>query len=133
MKKAKTLYLIFTSLFAALMIFTSIGDVTNNDEAIKFMNDHLQYPVYIIPFIGWAKILGVIAILIPGFPRIKEWAYAGLAFDLIGATYSVIAIDGLVIQESFMLLPFALGTASYIFYQKKLNNGKASSNYYGGH
>ena len=42
-------------------------------------------PAYLISFLSIAKILGVIAILIPGFPRIKEWAYAGLMFDLIGA------------------------------------------------
>ncbi|MFD1407335.1 DoxX family protein [Kroppenstedtia eburnea] len=39
-----------------------------------------------------AKLMGVIAILVPGFPRIKEWAYAGLTFDLAGATYTFIAI-----------------------------------------
>ena len=44
-----------------------------------------------ITFLDVAKILGVIAILIPGYPRLKEWAYAGLAFDLIGATYAQIA------------------------------------------
>jgi hypothetical protein len=48
-------------------------------------------PLYLIPFIGIAKVLGVIAILIPGFPKLKEWAYAGLFFDLIGATYSICA------------------------------------------
>jgi len=128
MKKTKALYWVFTSLFATFMIFTSIGDVTNNEEAIKFMNGQLHYPGYIIPFIGWAKILGVIAILIPGFPKIKEWAYAGMAFDLIGATYSVIAVVGLQLQESFMLVPFALGAASYVFYHKKLNDEKANNN-----
>jgi hypothetical protein len=62
-------------------------------------------------------LLGVIAILVPGFPRLKEWAYAGLFFDLIGATYSILAIgkpDWL-----FMALPLALAVTSYYFYQKR--------------
>jgi DoxX-like family len=41
-------------------------------------------PAYLIPFLSIAKLLGVIAILVPGYPRIKEWAYAGLLYDLMG-------------------------------------------------
>lgn len=128
MKRTKAYYWIFTSLFGAFMLFTSIPDILCNEDAIKFMNGLLQYPVYIIPFIGWAKVLGVVALLIPGFPKIKEWAYAGFAFDLIGATYSAIAVGGFMIQQTFMLLPIGLGAASYIFYHKKLTNENANNN-----
>jgi hypothetical protein len=65
-------------------------------------------------------VLGVIAILIPGFLRIKEWAYAGLFFDLIGATYSVISIGAPAANWLFMALPIALAICSYVFYHKKL-------------
>ncbi len=61
------------------------------------------------------------AILIPGFPRIKEWAYAGLFFDLIGAVYSQIATSGFMPQMSFMLLPIGLGVVSYMYYHKRLS------------
>ena len=88
-------------------------------DAVTFMHQ-LGYPDYFIPFIGVAKVLGVIAILIPGYPRIKEWAYAGLFFDLIGAVYSQIAIGGPIAPVSIMLLPIGLGVASYFFYHKKL-------------
>jgi hypothetical protein len=77
----------------------------------------LGYPLFFIPFIGVAKFLGVLAILVPGFPRIKEWAYAGLFFDLIGATYSILAIGKP--DWMFMALPLGLATASYVFYQKR--------------
>jgi len=40
----------------------------------------LGYPAYIIPFLGLGKVLAVVAILWPGFPRLKEWAYAGIFF-----------------------------------------------------
>ena len=81
----------------------------------------LRHVRAVIPFIGIAKWLGVIAILIPGFPRIKEWAYAGLMIDLIGATYSIMAIGAPVPNYAFMILPIGLGILSYIYYHKKLD------------
>jgi uncharacterized membrane protein YphA (DoxX/SURF4 family) len=119
MKKTKIIYWIFTGPFAAFMLFSAIPDAMSTQEAKDFMT-HLGYPLYIIPFLGVAKILGVIAILIPGFPRIKEWAYAGLAFDLIGATYSVISLGDPGYGWTFMFLPLIFLTGSYVFYHKKL-------------
>lgn len=120
MKKTKTLYWIFTGLFAALMVFSSIPDIMNSPDAVIFMT-HLGYPLYFTPFIGVAKVLGVIAILIPGFPRITEWAYAGLVFDLIGAAYSVAYVDG-PMGALFFPLPLSLAAGSYIYYHKKLKD-----------
>ena len=51
----------------------------------------LGYPAYIIPLLGLGKVLAVVAILWPGFPRLKEWAYAGIFFNMMGATVSHIA------------------------------------------
>lgn len=120
MKKIKILYWIFTGLFGAFMLFTAIPDIFINEETRQFMS-MLGYPPYFTPFIGVAKVLGVIAILIPGFPRIKEWAYAGLAFDLIGAIYSIFAIGTPAVQTLPMLIPVVLCILSYVFYHKKLN------------
>jgi hypothetical protein len=119
MKNKNTAYWIVTGLFGAFMGFTAIPDILVVPDAVTFMN-HLGYPNYFIPFIGVAKILGVIAILIPGFPIIKEWAYAGLAYDLIGAAYSVIAIEGLQPGVSFMLVPIIFLAISYRLYHKKI-------------
>jgi uncharacterized membrane protein YphA (DoxX/SURF4 family) len=82
--------------------------------------EQLGYPSYMISFIGVAKLLGVIAILIPGFPRIKEWAYSGLFFDLVGATYSAIAVNGFMLPMLVMLVPFIFGGLSYVFHHKRL-------------
>lgn len=120
MKKINITYWILTALYALFIILTSIPDVTTNADAIKIITTHLGYPAYFIPFIGVAKILGGIAILIPGFPRIKEWAYAGLAFDLIGALYSTIAIGEPAKNWCVMFIFFAVLFGSYIFYHKKL-------------
>ncbi|MCU0347948.1 MAG: DoxX family protein [Saprospiraceae bacterium] len=120
MKKINLLYWIVTGLFAAFMIFSSISNVTSSPEAVQFISDHLGYPKYIIPFLGIAKILGCIAILIPSFRRIKEWAYAGLFFDLAGAAGSIIAVEGLKPQSLLMLVFFGFLFASYFLWHKKL-------------
>ena len=119
MKNIKILYWIFTIIFAIMMFGSAIPDVLSNEIAVKGMHIHLGYPLYFIPFIGVAKVLGVIAILIPGYPKIKEWAYAGLFFDLIGATYSIIANGGNAGQWGFMVMPLALGALSYLYYHKR--------------
>jgi hypothetical protein len=54
----------------------------------------LDYPMYFFAILGVWKILGAIAILVPGFPRLKEWAYAGIFFDLTGAAVSCAAVGG---------------------------------------
>ncbi|CAN5602071.1 DoxX family protein [soil metagenome] len=121
MKKPNIYYWIFTGLFAALMLFSAIPDIMVVPAAVEMVSTKLGYPKYLIAFLGVAKLLGAIAILIPGFPRIKEWAYAGLAFDLTGATYSSISIGDPVGEWIFMVLPFSLLALSYIFYHKKLS------------
>jgi len=120
MKKTKIIYWIFTALFCIMMLGSAIPDIMKHPMAIKGMHDQLGYPLYFISFIGIAKALGVIALLVPGFPRIKEWAYAGLMFDLIGATYSIISAGQPFSDWIGMLLPIILGTCSYIYYHKLL-------------
>jgi len=126
MKKTKIIYWIFTLPFAAFMLSSAIPDALSTKEAIDFMTN-LHYPLYIIPFLGVAKLLGVIDILIPGFPRIKEWAYAGLAFDLIGAMYSVLSAGDSGFGWTFMFLPLIFLTGSYVFYHRKLSAGYSLS------
>ena len=109
-KTTNILYWVFTILFAALMIFSSFGSILVNDDAKKLIHEQLGYPVYFIPFTGYAKLIGSIIILIPGLITIKEWAYAGLFFDLIAAVYSGIALSGTVDpMMAFMLVWFVPG------------------------
>src|SRR5262245_17413692 len=53
----------------------------------------LGYPSYIIPALGLGKVLAILAILWPGLPRLKEWAYAGILFNMLGALVSHLARD----------------------------------------
>ena len=118
MKKTKILYWIFTGLFALMMLGSAIPDIVSSQVALEGFSK-MNMPAYLLPFLGIAKTLGVIAILIPGYSRIKEWAYAGLVFDLLGATYSIIASGQPEGSWTFMILPLALAFASYYFYLRK--------------
>jgi uncharacterized membrane protein YphA (DoxX/SURF4 family) len=57
---------------AALLLLSAVPDVLRVPGALAVFN-HLGYPPYLLVFLGTAKILGVVAVLVPGFPRIKEW------------------------------------------------------------
>lgn len=121
-KTINILYWIFTIIFSGLMIFSSVGGIGPTQQVIDMFHTGLGYPIYFIQFISWAKIIGAIAILIPGLNKvIKEWAYAGLFFDLAGATFS-----GLAASPKFepailgMLMWIVPGILSYIFWKKKL-------------
>lgn len=118
MKKTNILYWVFTGIFGAFMFFSAIPDIMVTEEAVTFITG-LGYPKYLIAFLGVAKALGVIAITVPGFPRLKEWAYAGLFFDLLGATYSGICVEGAKPEQLFMVLPFGFLALSYIFHHKR--------------
>jgi hypothetical protein len=119
MKKTKIIYWIVTGLFAAFMLFSAIPDVLSKPDAVAFVTK-LGYPLYFIPFIGVAKILGSVALVIPDFPKIKEWAYAGLVYDLIAATYSFYALGYPVSGWVFMLLFIGFAFLSYYFYHRML-------------
>ena len=117
------LYWIFTIIFAGLMIFSAVPNIMLDENTMKIFVNGLGYPAYFIQLLGIGKALGSIAILIPGLNKtVKEWAYAGLFFDLIGATYSGIAaskgnVDPAMMGMLIWILP---GILSYIFWKKKL-------------
>ncbi|MCW3117065.1 MAG: DoxX-like family protein [Chitinophagaceae bacterium] len=121
MKRTKVIYWIFTILLAALMLLSGITNALVTKESVELVSNHLGYPTYIIAFLGWAKVLGVVALLIPGFPRLKEWAYAGFTFDLAGALFSSIAVGDPVSIWWPILIGFLVIAGSYIFYHKKIN------------
>jgi hypothetical protein len=119
MKATNIIYWISTGLFGAAMFFSGITNIMVLPDAITLFQT-LGYPIYLIPFLGWAKVLGAIALFIPGFPRVKEWAYAGLFFDLLGATYSNYCAIGFQPEMLGMIVFFGLFLLSYIYYHKRM-------------
>ncbi|WP_309487761.1 DoxX family protein [Bacillus sp. SD075] len=116
----------FTGLLVALMVLGSIPDIMSVPDADALFN-HLGYPTYLLPFIGIAKLLGVVAILIPGFPRIKEWAYAGFVFDLTGAMYSSISVGDTNSGWLLFISGYILIAGSYIYHHKLLKSAISST------
>jgi hypothetical protein len=120
MKIINIVYWVLTILVCAFVLFSGILNAIATPDSVKMIATQMGYPQYIIPFLGIAKILGVIAILVPGFPRLKEWAYAGVFFDLAGATYSFLAMGSPIVSVLPMFATIAVLLASYWLYHKRL-------------
>ncbi len=99
-------YWVTTIIGPASFVIGGFGYLTRGEQMIEMIN-HLGYPVYFMTILGVAKILGAITVVIPGFPRLKEWAYAGFFFLLSSAALShAFTGDSItqIIQPLFFLL-----------------------------
>jgi hypothetical protein len=123
MKKQKLLFWISTGLIA---IFEGVMPaLTSQTELAKEGITHLGYPLYFGNALVIFKVLGVLALIIPTIPkRIKEWAYAGFAFDFIFAAISHGAVDGINGNTFFPFIVLAILAVSYVSYHK-INDQKA--------
>jgi hypothetical protein len=119
MKAVKITYWVFTILLIILMLFSAIASLRPTPDGIAMMK-HLGYPYNVLTLLSIAKILGVIALLVPGFPRLKEWAYAGFTFDLTGAIYAGLSAGDPISQWAPVFLGLVFIFGSYIFYHKKM-------------
>lgn len=86
-KLNKIVYWISTIWLAPGMVSSGIVQLMKLEEETEMIR-HLGYPVYFLTIISVWKMLGVVAVLIPGFPLLKEWAYAGFFFMMSGAVFS---------------------------------------------
>jgi len=68
----------------------------------------LGYPMYFFAILGFWKVMGAITILVPRFPRLKEWAYAGIFFDLTGAAASCAAVGGYGVYAFHVVAPLIM-------------------------
>ncbi|NLR67834.1 DoxX family protein [Chitinophaga varians] len=113
-KRNKIIYWIATLWLALGMTSTAIVQLLQLKTENDFIT-HLGYPVYILKILGAWKILGVIAILAPRFPLVKEWAYAGFFFMMTGALASHL-ISGDAMKDIFpSLLLLVLTVISWYF------------------
>ena len=84
MKSKSISYWVFTAMLAFFIGSGGLAELARVPGNIEGLV-HLGYPAYFATIIGFWKVLGAIAILAPGFPRLKEWAYAGIFFNMTGA------------------------------------------------
>lgn len=111
-KTTKITYWVSTVWLALGMASTGLVQLIGIPEELEKMA-HLGYPVYFIKLLGIWKLLGVIAILIPGFALLKEWAYAGFFFAMSGAIVSHIAINDAAMENFGPALLLVLTTVSW--------------------
>jgi len=119
MKTTKILFWVFNGLLCALMLWSAIGTFAMPEQTNEMVVKHFGYPTYFMGLLSVAKILGVVALLVPGFPRLKEWAYAGFFFDLIYVVYSSIEVHDPASGIAFMGVFIAIFALAYYFHLKK--------------
>ncbi|HVA98815.1 MAG TPA: DoxX family protein [Bacteroidia bacterium] len=109
---------------ATIFIFLMEGVMTALTSQTQMAKDgikHLGYPEYFAMLLMIFKMLGALALIIPQVPvRIKEWAYAGFAFDFIFAFVSLWAVDGLNGKTFFPIIVLGILVVSYV-YRVKIN------------
>lgn len=88
----RAIYWLSTGLLAAAMLSGGIAELILRPETVRGMNA-LGYPAYFVQLLGFWKVAGVVALLAPRLPRLKEWAYAGMFFNMTGAALSHVAAD----------------------------------------
>ncbi len=113
-KRNKIVYWIATLWLALGMLSTGIVQLLHMKEETELFLA-LGYPAYFLTLLGIWKILGVVAILIPKFPLVKEWAYAGFFFAMSGAIFSHVAKGSDVIQLFGPSLLLVLTVVSWYF------------------
>ncbi len=115
MKKCnRIIYWVSTIWLCVGMLSTGVVQLLRVDKEVTFIIE-MGYPLYFLTLLGIAKILGVVALLIPKFPVMKEWAYAGFFFTMAGAVFSHIA-SGNEVKELFgPVLLLVLTTVSWYF------------------
>ena len=90
-KRNKIIYWVATIWLSLGMVSTGAVQLLKNKEEVDMIATQLGYPVYFLTILGIWKMLGVVVVLIPKFPVLKEWAYAGFFFAMSGAVFSHIA------------------------------------------
>lgn len=131
-KGKRIAYWTVTLLLAAAIMLSGIGQLMQYGGNVELVTN-LGYPLYILTILGIWKVLGVIALVVPGFPRLKEWAHAGIFFLMTGAALShAFANDygdygfHIILPLSYAALNFAswvLRPQSRIFYTNKRGIG----------
>jgi hypothetical protein len=116
-KTIKTAYWTLTGIFCAFHLMDAYGGLTKMKAGVDAMN-LMGYPLYLMTFLSVAKLLGVMALLQNKFTTIKEWAFAGFAFTLMGAAVSHACVHD---QVAFIIMPvvfLVILFALYYFWRK---------------
>jgi hypothetical protein len=93
MKRDKIIYWTTTGLFSAMMLMSGVMYLTRNPQVVEGFKTS-GFPDFLIVFLGTAKLLGALALILPMvWNKVKEWAYAGFVFNLLGAVWAHISTN----------------------------------------
>lgn len=118
MKKSTLIYYVITALFSVFILMGVYAELSG-DPASQAAMAGLGYPPYFNTILGWAKILGLIAIWQPFLPTLREWAYAGFFFDFVGAIISILAVSGAFKDTGPVWISLILWLISYFIFRKQ--------------
>ena len=104
MKTKSGVYWVSTVLLALGVLSGGVSQATHQQDTIAGIL-RLGYPLYFITLLGIWKVFGAIVILIPRFPRLKEWAYAGIFFEMTGASFSHFMCDDYGAYAFHLIVP----------------------------
>ncbi|MCC2545921.1 DoxX family protein [Hymenobacter sp. BT175] len=116
-KTLRTLYWSVTGLFALLLLMAGIAEALFRPEGQQIMR-HLGYPVHVLTVIGAGKVLAAVALVQPWFRTLKEWAYAGITFTLLGACAARASAGDSTILILSPLIFLAVMLLSYYLWKK---------------
>lgn len=111
-KSSTTIYWVTTVIVALAYFVTGVGNILRFNHIAQDMT-HLGYPTYFLKIIGTWKILAAMVVVIPDIPRIKEWAFAGMIFDLTGAALSRYFMSDALLQ---IIIPLGIATLVTVNY-----------------
>ena len=114
MKKKRAVYWGLTLIFCLAMGVSGVLNIIRF-EGMRTSIVGLGYPAYLMSILGFAKLLGVVALLVPKTPLLKEWAYAGFAYDLLGASASHAFSDHSAPEIVVPLVVLSLAAGSYVW------------------
>ena len=117
MKRNRIIYWIATGWLSLGMTATGIVQLLHTSEEVNLF-ERLGYPTYLLSVLGLLKIVGVLIVLLPKLPLLKEWAYAGFTFNFLFAAISHGAVDGINGQTFFPLVVLGILLLSYRSYHQ---------------
>lgn len=113
MQKLRTAYWLTTGLFCLMLGFSGTAHSLHLEPIASSMSA-MGYPPFLMTILGFFKLLGVVALLVPGMSILKEWAYAGFAFNLLGAAASHVFAGDEFSHTIRPVIVLAIGAASYL-------------------
>lgn len=116
-KTITIVYWIVTALFCLHMGFTAIAQLTLPQVAEAFT--HLGFPAYFRVELSWAKLIGVVLLLAPVPPRLKEWAYAGFAINIVSALIAHLSVGDGPEAWGFAVVSGVFWSLSYFLWRRR--------------